>query len=125
MIFDGMDLGYGLWIENELGIADVDARMDLSRDNTPLIWEQASSYRPFDLIGGSNRGVLTRSQLDAIKAKAAVPGATYTMVYNGESRTVRFRTWDPPVIEAEPLGPRERIKDSDIYTNIRIKLMEA
>lgn len=121
----GIDLGSDIHIENEHSIDRVDSVMERARDNTALVWEQSAGVQAFDLVGMSNRGVLTKSKMDQLVNFADVPNATYTLVYNGTSQTVRFRHWEGEVITGSALGPREQMTDSDLYTDIRIKLMEV
>ena len=121
----GVDLGSDIYKEDEFGMSRVHSVMERSRDRTLLIWEQEEGPQPFDLVGFSNRGVLKKSQLDALKALADTVDSTITLTYNGTSENVRFRHWDSPVIEASPLGGRETITNNDIYQNVRIKLTEV
>lgn len=121
----GIDLGSDIYIEDEHSISRVQSVMERTLDNTVLIWEQEGGSQAFDLVGSSNSGVLTKAKLDQLRDYANTLNATYTLIYNGVSQTVRFRNWEGEVVSGSPLGPREKIKDEDIYTNIRIKLMEV
>ena len=113
-----------LAIEDEFGEQTVDSSVEFGLDTTPHAWEQETLYNSFDLVGTEDTCMMYRSELIALKALLDVPGATYSLVHNGITRTVRARNEDPPVITAIPLGPREGMTATDIYTNIRIKLME-
>lgn len=124
-VLGGVDLGSDIYKEDEHSISRVYSEMVRSRGRVPLIFEQSEGPQPFDLVGFSNRGVLKKSQLDALKALADVVDSEITLVYNGVSQTVRFRHWDTPVLEADPLGGREVMTDNDYYQNVRIKLMEV
>ena len=123
-ILAGINLGSDIHIENEHSISRVHSIMTRSRGRKPLIWSQSAGPQPFDLVGFSNRGVLKKWQLDAVKT-ALDNNESVTLVYNGESQTVQGRHWDSPVIEANPLGGRELITENDYYQNVRIKLMEV
>ena len=125
MELGGINLGTDLYREAILGYSRIDSKMVLSRTNTPLIWEQEAGPQAFDLVGGENSGTLTGTQINAILNLASIIGATYDFDYNSTIITVRFRTWDQPVIEYSPLGPREAMGATDIYRNIKIKLMEV
>jgi hypothetical protein len=121
----GIYLGNGLYWEVKLGRSGVEGQMVRSRDGTPIVWEQLSGLRDIDLAGGGSAGTLTGAVLKALNDLASVPGGIYTLIHNGVEHTVRFRTWDQPVIEAAPIAPREDMNESDIYNNIVIKLQEA
>ena len=126
MELGGITLSSDLHWVNQFGHSGVDGRMVRSRNNTPLVWEQPAGPRAFDLVGSENTGTLKLSEIQALQVLAAVPGATYSLIFNGVTSTVRFRNWDQPVIEdSDPLGPREAMTGTDIYKNVRIKLMEA
>ena len=110
-------------IENEYGWAGIDVRASTALDGTPIIWEQSASGQPMDLVGERDTAWLTRSTLSALQALAAVPNATYTLVYQERSFSVRFRHEDAPVISAESIIPRPNQADADWYNRVRIKLM--
>lgn len=124
-VLDSINLHNGLYRDNLYGDSGVDGVMVRARDGTALVWEQASNNPDFDLVGSSNTGIIYVSQIKALKALASVPGAEYTLTYNSEVIQVRFRTWEQPVIEHSPLGPREVMNDNDVLTNVRIKLQEV
>ena len=56
---------------------------------------------------------------------SSVPKATYTLTFEGVSYTVRFRNEDYPPVEAEPIIERPNYVTTDLYNNVRIKLMEV
>lgn len=121
----GIDLGKDIYIEDEFSISRVDSVMERSRGDNPVIWEQEAGRQPFDLVGSSNRGVLTRAKVKSLHSLASSTFASFSLVYDGSAKTVCFRHWEGDVIEAEPLGPREEMTDDDFYRNVRIKLMEV
>lgn len=126
MELGGITLSTDLHWVNAFGVSGVDGRMVRARDNTALVFEQSAGPMEFDLVGTENTGTLKLSEIQALKALAAVPGAVYVLIFNGVARNVRFRNWDQPVIEdSDPLGPREAMTGTDIYKNVRIKLMEV
>lgn len=125
MILGGIDLGEDIYREGRFGHSRVDGRMVRTRNNTPLIFEQDAGPLAFDLVGGENIGTLTGSIVIALLALAGAIGGVYDLTYDGIVIPVRFRTWEQPVVDSDPLGDREKITDSDIFRNIRIKLMEA
>jgi hypothetical protein len=121
----GIDLGNGLYRENHLGRSGVDGSMVRSRDGTPIVWEQPAGPPDFNLVGGSTTGTLAGSVLLDLYNLASVPGGVYLLEHNGKQCPVRFRTWDQPVIQADPIAPRENMTDMDVYNNIVIKFQEA
>lgn len=124
-IIGGIDLGKGLYWENQLGQSGIDGRMVRARDGTPIVWEQEAGPADFNLVGGTTTGVLAGNVLREIKNLASIPNGVYPMEHNGKEYMVRFRTWEQPVIEAEPIAPRENMTITDVYNNIAIKLQEA
>ncbi len=60
---------------------------------------------------------LTQADVDAFKAMATQPGATFTLIWGSQTFTVMFRHHQPPAHEFEPLFPH-----GDTYTG-RIRLM--
>jgi len=122
---NGIDLGSDIYIENEHSISRVQSVMVRAKEGVPLIWEQSMPSPEFDLVGQSNRGVLRKEVMDQLQALANTPNSQYTLVYNGETKTVCFRNWEGEVITGTPIGPREVMSNTDFYTNVRIKLMEV
>lgn len=65
--------------------------------------------------GNTVFGVLTREQVDALRALAAVPGATYTLTFpDGREFSVMFRR-DSAAVEAEPLFHIWPPEPGDLY----------
>lgn len=124
-ILNGIDLGSDIHIENEHSLDRVQSEMVRSRSGAPIRWEQSISAFSFDLVGHSNKGILRKSVLDQLQSMADTPNSEYTLEYDGKVKTVWFRNWEGSVISGTPLGPREKMTDDDIYTDIRIKLMEV
>jgi hypothetical protein len=124
-VLGGINLGSGLFWENQIGHTGVDGQMARSRDGTPIVWEQEMGHRDFNLVSGATTGTLTGAALKQVSELASVPGGVYSLEHNGETRLVRFRTWEQPVIVAEPIAPREQMAVTDVYNNIAIKLQEA
>lgn len=105
------------------GHSGVQSDLNVSRDGTPIIFEQAAGYKTADLLGASDAGWITHGVLLSLSDLAAVPNTTYTLVYEGFTYSVRFRNWDQPVIEANPLVPRPNPDNGDWYNNVQIKLL--
>lgn len=67
-------------------------------------------------------GWLTKTQVDAIMALAAVPGAVYTLTFGSEVYSVMFRHEEPPAVSMEAFVPRIG-HDSGDYFFGTIKLL--
>ena len=77
------------------------------------------------LEGNVGFAPLTRSQVDAVRALAAVVGATYTLqLCDDREFTVMFRRDDGPAIEAEPLKHIVPAEPGDLYF-ATIRLIEV
>ena len=113
-----------LVIDQMWAIPPVDARVARTLGGMVHVWEGSVSGRSIDLVGTENSGWIDRAGLDGLFAMASVPGATYELVYEGNSRTVRFRHEDAPVIEATPIVPRPNAESGDRHYGVRIRLME-
>lgn len=124
-ILGGINLGDGLYWENQIGHTSVDGQMVRSRSGMPIVWEQEVGHRDFNLVGGTTTGVLSSDILLQIAGLASAPGGVYFMEHNGLGCMVRFRTWEQPVIEAAPIAPRENMLVTDLFNSIVIKLQEA
>jgi len=124
-VLNGIDLGSDIHIEDEHAISRIISVMERSRGDAVLIWEDNAGPQPFDLVGESNKGVLTKALMDQLKELASSPNQQFQLEYNGETKTVRFRHWDGEVINGTPLGGREVMTGNDVFTNVRIKLMEV
>ena len=119
---DGITLP-DLVIGNEFAETKVRSVVAESLGGKPIIWETSRSMRLLDLIGGDDFGWIERSVLVSLRARADVVGATYDLVYESDTYTVRFRNEDTPAIEAEPIIPRPNHAAGDYYNNVRLKLM--
>jgi hypothetical protein len=114
----------GLIIQGDIAPLGVRATVERTLSGGVVIWEQPEQAgRSFDLDGGSDFGWLTRSVLLQLRAIASVPNATYTLIHEGVTQTVRFRNEDAPAISADPLVARPNPASTDYYNNVKIKLM--
>lgn len=104
----------------ETGISAVS---EVSSIGSLIVYEKQISYKTFDLIGGDDWGWLSLSTLQSLQNLAKVIGAVYVLDYEGDLMDVRFRTEDPPVIQADKLINRSNQDGSDYYNNIIIKLI--
>jgi len=115
-----------LIIEDELSWTGVESKKEMTLAGVPVIWEQSYVGKSINLVGGeTDADWITRETLIALQTLASTPKATYTLVHEGTSTTVRFRNENPPAIEATPIVPRARQVLPEYYTKIRIKLMEV
>lgn len=121
---EGIDLG-NLVIDGEFEFSPVQAQVAPTIGGGLVVWEKTRSGRTIDLVGGSDFGWLPRSVLLQVQALAAVPNATYTLIFNGSTSRVRFRHEEGSPVSAPPLVPRPNHEDSDYYNNVSIKLMEV
>jgi hypothetical protein len=110
-------------LDQEFGRQEVEAIVEYALDGTPIVWTQSSIGSPLVLTGGEDWGWITRSVLLQLQALARIPGATYTLDYEGTEYTVRFRHENAPVLEASPLLPRPNQDVTDFYNNVKIYLM--
>lgn len=87
---------------------------------TGAVWidvSVASAGEPITLAGGREGGnvfgTMTRAEFAALRALADVPGASYTLVWQGTPRTVVFRHNDTPALDAEPVTDYSDPSDAD------------
>ncbi len=74
--------------------------------------------------GNEGYAPITRAQVDALRALAAAPGATYTLTFSdGRTFDVVFRR-DGVAVEADPLRIIEGADDDDLYFPT-IRLMQV
>jgi hypothetical protein len=121
VILDGVDLG-DLALE-EFARSAVRSRVDYTLGGREIAWDQAVNTRPLDLVGGEEWGWLSRAELRTLQDMAGSAGATFQLQAGGETRTVRFRNEEPPVLRAEPVAPGPLTDDSH-FCNIRLRFME-
>ena len=110
--------------EGDLLFTGIEAVVETSLSGAPIVWERTVAGKPIDLAGGPDNAWIDRATLILLRDRASVAGATYTLIYEGETINVRFRNEDAPAIEATPVKPTPETESSDNYNNVRIKLME-
>ncbi|MBF0171738.1 MAG: hypothetical protein HQK87_11760 [Nitrospinae bacterium] len=85
----------------------------------PVVWSQPlAKGRPITLEAADEVTWLDRATVEALEAMAAQPGAAFTLIWEGVSRSVMFRHFDAPAIAFQPIWPHH-----DLFTGT-IKLME-
>jgi hypothetical protein len=120
---NGYDIS-GLIMENDITPIGVRSTVEKTLSGALVIWEQAEQAgRSFDLVGGSDFGWLTRATLLNLRSIASVPGATYTLIMEGITSTVRFRNEDAPAVTATPIIGRPNPDGADWYSDVVVKLM--
>lgn len=119
---DGLTLP-NLVKEDEFGKSKVRSVVNETLGGKPVIWESARTIKSFNLVGGKGFGWISRTTLISLRAKADVVGAAYTLVYESETITVRFRNEEGNAIEAIPLVARPNHDGTDWYNNVVLKLM--
>jgi hypothetical protein len=114
-----------LVIEDEFSTPAVIGRTTPTAGGGANIQEMAIiSGQPLDLVGGDDFGWIDRSVLVTLYA-LLVPNATYALVYESTTYTVRFRTEEEDPIQATPIVPRPNHDTTDKYNNVRLKLMRV
>jgi hypothetical protein len=109
---------------NEDWNTGIDSIVEQSDAGSPIVFERERLYKKMDIIGGERWGNLTAEVLRHVQQLASVAGMTYTLTYNGNQSTIRFRNEDAPVIESEPLSGAKQ-DDAMYHKNIVIKIMEV
>lgn len=82
-----------------------------------------SAGRPITLVGGENAAWVTKSVLDEIAAKAALPNQSMTLTYHNAEKTVMFNRKDGAPYEAR-LVVRIAAPTADDYYSLTLRLIE-
>lgn len=72
--------------------------------------------------GGGEYGLLRKSVAVQVIALANVPGAIYTLTFNGVDQSVIFRHDEPPAVDLAPIYPRTADQATE-YMRGQIKLL--
>jgi hypothetical protein len=94
--------------------------MRLTMGGRPIVWTASRNDRPMTL-GGDNAWAAYSTVL-ALMALVAETGSM-SLTLHGTAYTVRWRHWEPPVIEASPLVPVPDPQATDWWIITGIKLM--
>ena len=78
--------------------------------------------RPITLGGDEGSSWMSRVDVLALMALAAVPGKVMVLDYHGRTFNVVFRHHDPPALDAAAIVPMVPPADADWYS-LRLKLM--
>jgi len=103
-----------LWI-NEYDYEDVSASCEKTLGGKNIVFENENYDRNIDLQAMENSGWLTKTQIGTLKQMAGVKGATYILIYESQTFSVRFRREDEPCIEVAPLIPKVDYAAGDFY----------
>ena len=77
---------------------------------TPVIWsQQLYGGQPITLEATEDVTWLDQATIDAIRAMAAQPGASFILIWASETYTVMFRHNDQPAISFQPLWPHHHL----------------
>lgn len=84
--------------------------------------QQLAGGRPIILEARPGRAWVTQAQIDALRAMAAQPGSTWTLIYGTETHTVEFDHSEGPALSFEAIIPRTEPAGTDIFTGtIRLR----
>ena len=123
IVLDGLVLPDGLLWSDEFGASQVAQSVKRTLDGSVIVYYgQLRSGLPITLESEANSGWMTRALVEELSARAAGPGAIYSMSLRGQTRQVMFRHQDPPAFEARPLVARATPAPGDFYL-ATVKLM--
>ena len=101
----------------------IDSVSEVASAGNKIVYERDRSYTDMLLIGGDNWGSLKQGIISQLKVIASVKGGVYTLMYEGTSYQVRFKTEDQPVIDSQTIGNPVVTTDATYHNNIVLKLM--
>lgn len=87
-----------------------------------VVYGGLQAGRNITLESGPDTGWLTKTQVDAIKLLADIPGGVYTLTLRSTNYQVMFRHDEAPAFEATPIWPFATPQAGDYYI-ARLKLM--
>jgi len=102
-----------------------EAITEVSSGGSIIVFERNILFSIINLTGEKDSGWLTLTVLKELQALAQNMGSIYTLDYEGELFTVRFRNEEPPAVHGDKIINRSNQDGSDYYNNIFIKLMEV
>ena len=117
---NGIDIG-DLVLEKSWSPA-IDTVIDYASDGSIITYEKDRLWKNCSLYGGENWGWLSLTTLQQLSTFASQKGGTFSLIYNGDTHIIRFRTEEQDVIKASPINSHNPLSD---YNNIEIKLMEV
>jgi len=118
-----LELPDGLLWSDEFAAHGVAQTLRYTLDGAPLVqYAPRVAGQPITLQSSADSGWVTRTQLDALAALAAVAGQIYPLHLHEVRVAVVFRHHDPPALTAEPLWPYGQPASTD-YFYLTLKLM--
>jgi hypothetical protein len=123
VFLEGIDLT-GLAREELFG-TNVQGATQTANSGALIVYEHEVAFRDFTLAGGEDWGWITYEKLNQVRGLANVIGAEYALEYEGNVFSVRFKSEDIPVIQADPVLRRSNVSPGDYFRNVVIKLMEV
>jgi len=120
---EGIDIS-GLQLTEAWDIG-IDSVSEVASAGNKIVYERDRNYQDLLLVGGDSWGSLKQSILNQLKVIASVKGGVYTLMYEGTSYQVRFKTEDQPVIDSQTIGNPVVTTDETYHNNIVLKLMEV
>ena len=125
VVFNGIDLNRGLIWQDRFQFTTQASSVERTVGGRQAIWvQQLLAGRPITLTATNDQGWLTKAQVDALQALADAGAASYTLLIDDVVYVVRFRFHEPPVLDMQPLIPRNNPEDTDYFIGT-IKLMTA
>lgn len=106
------------WIDRDAWSPVIQSIATTLGGGTAVFSQSRSDGRLITLEAEDQVTWLDQATVDALKEMAAQAGATFTLIWEGETFTVMFRHHDAPAVSFQPLWPHH-----DLFTGI-IKLME-
>jgi len=104
--------------------AGIEAIQEKSADGGLMEWKRRRQYRRNALIGGPNTAFIDRSTLAELVALAASVPGILLLSYIGDTIAFEFDYADGSPVSASPLVPRPNAADTDLYRNLKIKIIE-
>ncbi len=125
VVFNGIDLNRCLIWGDRFQFTPQASTVERTIGGRQAIWvQQLQAGRPITLTATNDQGWLTKAQVDALQLLADAGAASYTLLLDDVTYTVRFRFQEPPVLDFQPLVPRNNHEDTDYFIG-SIKLMTA
>lgn len=116
MKLDSIQLPDNLQWTDEYDVASVLQSARRTLDGTLVTFSRrVVGGRPITLESTADMGWVPRATVDALRALAQVPGATYPLELRGQGFMVMFRHQDGAALSATPLLPYAQPNPGDYY----------
>ena len=100
----------------------IDTVVDYASDGSVITYEKDRLWENYLLRGGESWGWLSSTVIEQLSTCSSEKGGIFSLIYNGITHIMRFRTEESDCIKAVPVNPHNPLSD---YNNIEIKLMEV